>query len=45
MLASDEFWHRISGIADFRARLLRASTILSWLVKSRAADEVERIKR
>jgi Type II restriction endonuclease EcoO109I len=45
VLASDEFWHRISGIADFRARLLRASTILSWLVKSRAAEEVERIRR
>jgi hypothetical protein len=44
VLASDEFWHRVSGIADFRARLLRASTILAWLVKSRSADEVERIK-
>lgn len=44
VLASDEFWHRISGIPDFRSRLLRASTILSWLVKSRSADEIERIK-
>jgi len=44
VLASDDFWHRISGIPDFRARLLRASTILAWLVKSRAADEIERIK-
>jgi hypothetical protein len=44
VLASDEFWHRITGIPDFRARLLRASTILSWLVKSRSADEVARIK-
>jgi hypothetical protein len=44
VLASDEFWHRISGIPDFRARLLRASTILAWLVKARARDEVERIK-
>jgi hypothetical protein len=44
VLASDEFWHRISGIRDFRARLPRASTVLAWLVKSRAADEVERIK-
>ena len=44
VLASDEFWHRISGIPDFRARLLRASTILAWLVKSRSADEIERIK-
>jgi hypothetical protein len=45
VVASDEFWHRVSGIADFRARLLRASTILAWLVKSRSADEVTRIKR
>jgi hypothetical protein len=44
VLASDEFWHRVSGIADFRPRLLRASTILAWLVKSRSAAEVERIK-
>jgi hypothetical protein len=44
VLASDEFWHRISGIADFRTRLLRASTILSWLVRSRSADEIARIK-
>lgn len=44
VLASDEFWHRISGIPDFRTRLLRASTILAWLVKSRSADEVSRIK-
>ena len=44
MLASDEFWHRVSGIPDFRIRLLRASTILGWLIKSRAADEIERIK-
>jgi hypothetical protein len=34
-----------SGISDFRARLLGASTILSWLVKARAAHEIERIKR
>jgi hypothetical protein len=44
VLASDEFRHRISGIPDFRTRLMRASTILSWLIKSRAADEVVRIK-
>jgi hypothetical protein len=29
VLSSDDFWERISGIADFRARLLRASTILA----------------
>jgi Type II restriction endonuclease EcoO109I len=44
VLGSDEFWARITGIPDFRARLLRASTILSWLLKRRSADEVARIK-
>lgn len=45
VLSSDEFWERISGIADFRARLLRATTILAWLVKRRSAEETARIKR
>jgi Type II restriction endonuclease EcoO109I len=45
VLASDEFWHLVSGVPDFRARLLRASTILAWLVKARSGDEVSRIKR
>ena len=44
VLSSDDFWTRISGIPDFRARLLRASTILSWLLKRRSLDEVSRIK-
>jgi hypothetical protein len=44
VLSSDDFWKRVSGIADFRARLLRASTILAWLVKRRSADEAARIK-
>jgi Type II restriction endonuclease EcoO109I len=44
ILSSDDFWERVSGIPDFRARLLRASTILAWLVKRRSEDEVERIK-
>ena len=44
VLSSDDFWTRVSGIPDFRARLLRAMTILSWLVKRRSADEIERIK-
>lgn len=44
MLSSDDFWARISGIPDFRARLLRASTILSWLVKRRSVEEAARIK-
>jgi hypothetical protein len=45
VLGSDDFWESITGISDFRARLLRASTVLSWLVRRRSADEVERIKR
>jgi len=44
VLSSEDFWTRISGIPDFRARLLRASTILSWLLKRRSLDEVGRIK-
>jgi hypothetical protein len=43
VLSSDDFWERVSGIADFRARLVRATTILSWLVKKRSKSEVERI--
>ena len=45
MLASDEFWARITGITDFRARLLRASMILSWLVRRRSEDELARIRQ
>jgi Type II restriction endonuclease EcoO109I len=44
VLSSDDFWERVSGIPDFRARLLRASTLLAWLVKRRSADETARIK-
>jgi hypothetical protein len=44
LLGSDEFWTRITGIPDFRARLLKVSVILAPLVKTRAADEVIRIK-
>jgi hypothetical protein len=44
VLSSDDFWAGISGIPDLRARLLRASTILSWLLKRRSLDEVVRIK-
>ena len=44
VLASDEFWGKISGIPDFRARLIRATTILSALIAGRAATEVARIK-
>ena len=38
-LSSDDFWARVSGIPDFRARLLRATTILAWLVKRRSKEE------
>jgi hypothetical protein len=44
VVASDELWERVSGIPDFRARLMKASMILSPLVRKRAADEVQRIK-
>ena len=44
VLGSDEFWERLTGIPDFRTRLLKASIILSALVQARAADEVARIK-
>jgi len=44
VVGSDEFWQRVSGIPDFRARLLRATTILGWLVKRRSQDEAARIK-
>jgi hypothetical protein len=45
VLASDDFWGKISGIPDFRARLIHATTILSGLIKGRAATEVTRIKK
>ena len=39
------FGNGVSGIADFRARLLRTSMILASLVQSRASDEITRLKR
>ena len=44
-LASDDFWERVSSVRDFRERLLRASSILSSLIRRRAGDEVARIKK
>ena len=44
VLGSDDFWHKVSGVPDFRARLLQASTVLSTLIAGRAAAEVARIK-
>ncbi len=43
-LASDAFWEKVSGIPDFRQRLLGATTILATLVAGRASAEVVRIK-
>lgn len=43
VLGSDDFWEKISGIPDFRARLVQASTVLSSLLEGRAASEVARI--
>ena len=45
LVSSDDFWERISGIPDLRSRLLRATTILAWLVKRRSTGEIDRIKR
>ncbi len=44
-VASDDFWERVSGLGDFRARLLRATVELSQLVRGRADAEVQRIHR
>jgi len=44
VLGSDEFWEKVSGVRDFRARLTRATVPLSVLVKGRVDDEVARIK-
>jgi hypothetical protein len=44
VLASDEFWHRVSGIPDFRARLLRATVVLAEMTRKQSADEVARIR-
>ncbi len=43
-LASDAFWEKVSGIPDFRPRLLQASTILAFLVEGRASTEVARLQ-
>jgi hypothetical protein len=42
-LGSDAFWEKVSGIPDFRERLLTASTLLASLVTGRASAEVTRI--
>jgi hypothetical protein len=45
VLASDEFWFRVSGIPDFSVRFLEASLVLAELVRERSADDIARIKR
>jgi hypothetical protein len=45
VLASDEFWFRVSGIPDFSVRFLRASLVLAELVRERSAEDISRIKR
>jgi hypothetical protein len=45
LVGSDDFWERVTGIPDFRSRLLRMSVVLSPLIRTRAADEVMRIKQ
>jgi hypothetical protein len=42
-LGSDAFWEKVSGIPEFRVRLLTVSTLLSSLIAGRASDEVARI--
>jgi hypothetical protein len=43
-LASDAFWEKVSGVPDFRPRLLQVSTVLAVLVEGRASVEVARIR-
>lgn len=43
-LGSDAFWEKVSGIPDFRERLLTASTLLASLLAGRASAEVARIR-
>jgi hypothetical protein len=45
VLASDDFWNRVSGVSDFRERLLRAILVLSRLMKEQSGVELERIRR
>lgn len=44
VVGSNDFWERLTGIGDFPARLLKASMLLTPLVKTRASDEVARIR-
>lgn len=41
---SDDFWNNITGIPEFRARLLEATVVMAELTGTRSTDEVERIR-
>jgi hypothetical protein len=43
-LSSDDAWEKLTGIRDFRVRLLQATTQLSTLVKGRANSEIARLR-
>jgi hypothetical protein len=45
VLASDDFWSRLSGVADFRERLLLATLVLSRLMTEQSEAQLERIRR
>ncbi len=44
VLASDEFWEKVSGVVGFRARLIHSTTVLSAMISGRVGEEVARIK-
>ena len=45
VLASDEFWFRVSGVRGFRERLTRATQTLACLMGERSSSELQRIYR
>jgi hypothetical protein len=45
VLASDDFWNRVSGVSGFRERLLTATLVLSRLMNEQSGAELERIRR
>jgi Type II restriction endonuclease EcoO109I len=45
VLGSDDFWSRVSGVSDFRERLLLSTLVLSRLMKEQSGAELERIRR
>jgi hypothetical protein len=45
VLASDDFWNRVSGVPAFRERLLAATKVLSRLMNEQSGAELDRIRR